>query len=368
MNVPFLDLRAQHAPLKDEILGLWAEILDTAGFVGGPHVAGLEAEFAAACDAKHALAVSNGTEALVVALQGLGIRHGDEVILPANTFFATAEAVWLVGARPRLVDCLPGTWNIDPAAAAAAVNDRTVGIIGVHLYGQPFDADAIAAVAARHNLWWMEDSAQGHLATYKGRKTGSLGHVTGFSFYPGKNLGATGEGGAVTTMDAALARKMKLFRDHGSEVKYHHEIMGTNARLSSVLAAALRVKLRHLPAWTEARRRHAASYQARLQGVPGLRLPEVPAFADPVWHLYVVHVEDREAVAKALGEAGIGTGYHYPVALHLQPAMAYLGHKAGEFPVSEDNAAHCLSLPMFAELTDAQIEHVCTTLRRVVAG
>lgn len=368
MQVPFLDLRAQHAPLKAEILALWSEILDTAGFVGGPHVSGLEAEFAAACDSAHGLAVSNGTEALVVALAGLGVRPGDEVILPANTFFATAEAVALVGATPRLVDCLDGTWNLDPDAAAAAVNDRTVGIIGVHLYGQPCDADAIAAVAERHGLWWMEDSAQGHLATYKGRKTGSLGKVAGFSFYPGKNLGATGEGGAVTTSDPDLARKMRLFRDHGSEVKYHHEIMGTNARLSSVLAAALRVKLRHLPDWTAARRRNAAAYAERLAGVPGLRLPVVPDWADPVWHLYVVHVANREQVASKLNAAGIGTGYHYPVPLHLTPAMAHLGIARGAFPNAEFNAANCLSLPMFAELTLDQIDHVAATLRDAVAA
>ncbi len=368
MNVPFLDLKAQHAPLKDEILAAWSNILDTCGFVNGPHVQGFEAAFAAACGVEHCVTLATGTDALIVPLKALGVGHGDEVILPANTFFATAEGVSQVGGTPVFVDCLPGTWNIDPAAVEAAITPKTVGIVGVHLYGQPFDVDAVQAVADKHGLWVMEDSAQGHLATYKGRKCGSLGVGAGFSFYPGKNLGATGEGGAFTTNDGALAAKIRMLRDHGSSVKYHHELVGFNARLPAVMAAALEIKLRHLPAWTEARRAHAKRYLARIAEIDNVTAPVEAEWADSAWHLFVVHVEEQERVLKALWAADIGAGLHYPTPVHLQPAYAELGHKAGDFPNAEYNASHCLSLPMFAELTEAQIDHVCATLDRVVNG
>lgn len=362
MQVPFLDLKAQHAPIKDEILAAWAEVLDTAGFVGGKHVTGFETEFAAACGTTHAVAVSNGTEALVLALRALGCGPGDEVIIPANTFIATAEAVSIVGAVPVFVDCLRGTWNIDPDAIAPAISPATRGVIGVHLYGQPFDVDACQRVCDQHNLWLMEDNAQGVLATYKGRTTGSLGRMAGTSFYPGKNLGACGEGGAVMTSDGQLDAMVRKLREHGQAAKYYHDVVGTNARLASVQAAALRVKLRHLPEWTAARRHNAARYLANLNHVGGVELPQVADFAEPVWHLFVVHVDNRDAVLGQLQSVGVSAALHYPVACHLQKAYAHLGYTVGRFPNAEFNAAHCLSLPMFPELTEAQIDYVCEQL------
>ncbi|HAN31358.1 MAG TPA: erythromycin biosynthesis sensory transduction protein eryC1 [Myxococcales bacterium] len=368
MNVPFLDLRAQHAPLKEEILAAWSNILDTCGFVNGPHVQGFESAFAKACDVGHAVTLSTGTDALILPLKALGVGPGDEVILPANTFFATAEGVSQVGGTPVFVDCLRDTWNIDPAAISAAVTPRTVGVIGVHLYGQPFDYDAVKAVADKHDLWVMEDSAQGHLATYKGRKCGSLGVGAGFSFYPGKNLGAPGEGGAFTTADEALAAKVRMLRDHGSSKKYHHELVGYNARLPAVMAAALEIKLAHLPRWTQARRHNAKRYLSNLESIANVSAPVEAQWAESAWHLFVVHVDDQSAVLTKLKEAGVGVGMHYPVPVHLQPAYESLGYKLGDFPNAEYNGAHCVSLPMFAELNDSQIDYVCEQLDRAVNG
>ncbi|MBM4344645.1 MAG: DegT/DnrJ/EryC1/StrS family aminotransferase [Deltaproteobacteria bacterium] len=368
MNVPFLDLKAQHAPLRADILAAWGDILDNAGFVGGKYVASLESGLATASGTAHACAVSNGTEALALALRALGVGSGDEVILPGNTFIATAEAVSLCGATPVFVDCLAGTWNLDPAAIGPAVTARTKGVIGVHLYGQPFDVDACQTVCDRHGLWLMEDNAQGILATYKGKPTGGLARVAATSFYPGKNLGACGEGGAVMTSDTALDAAVRRLREHGQAAKYYHDVVGTNARLASIQAAALHVKLPHLPSWTEARRRNARQYLERLSDVPGVRVPEVAAWADPVWHLFVVHVANRDAVLASLQAAGVGAALHYPVPCHLQKAYAHLGHARGRLPHAEYNASHCLSLPMFPELTEAQIDYVCQQLRLAVLG
>ena len=367
MRVPFVDLRPQHALLKQALLDVWGAILDEAAFVGGPRVTGFEEAFAAACGAGEAVAVSSGTDALLLGLVALGVAPGDEVIVPANTFVATVEAVAHAGGRPVLVDCLPGTWNIDPAAVAAAVTPRTRGVLGVHLYGQPFDVDAVAAVCERHGLWLMEDAAQAHLATWEGRPAGSLGRCAAFSFYPGKNLGAPGEGGALVTSDAALADTVRQLRDHGQAQKYRHERVGYNCRMPALIAAALHLKLGHLPAWTEARRRHAAAYVERLSGTPGVELPVEAAGARSAYHLFVVHVRQRDRVLAALQEAGVGAGMHYPIPCHLQPALTHLGYRTGDFPVTERNAARCLSLPMFAELTGEQIAYVSDVLARAVA-
>ncbi len=368
MNVPFLDLKAQHAPIKADILAAWTDILDNAGFVGGKYVTGLESGLTAACGSAHACAVSNGTEALVLAMRALGVGPGDEVIIPGNTFIATAEGVSLCGATPVFVDCLPDTWNLDPAAIGPAVTPRTKGVIGVHLYGQPFDVDGCQAVCDKHGLWLMEDNAQGILATYKGKPTGGLARVSATSFYPGKNLGACGEGGAVMTNDAALDAGVRKLREHGQAAKYYHDVVGTNGRLASVQAAALQVKLPHLPNWTAARRRNASLYLERLQGTPGVRLPAVAPWADPVWHLFVIHVANRDAVLAALQAAGVGAALHYPVPCHLQKAYSHLGYAKGSLPNAEYNASHCLSLPMFPELTEAQISFVCDQVRAVVQG
>lgn len=362
MKVPFLDLKAQHRPLKEEILELWGHILDTAGFVGGEHVTAFEQEFAAACGAQHAVALASGTDALRFALLTKGLRPGDEVITVPNTFIATVEAITQAGGKPAFVDMDPHTYNLDPAGLPAAITPRTKGIVPVHLYGQPADLDPIRAFAKEHGLWVVEDAAQAQLAEYKGRRIGSGGTLAEFSFYPGKNLGACGEAGAVTTDDADAAARIRMLRDHGQSKKYYHEIEGFNGRCDALQAAALRVKLRHLPAWNERRRTRAQRYLERLSGVPGVVLPTVAPGCLPIWHLFVVQVANRDAVQKALKEKGIDTGLHYPVPLHLQKAYQYLGLGVGAYPVSEAYAGRLLSLPMYPELRDEQIDYVCASL------
>jgi dTDP-4-amino-4,6-dideoxygalactose transaminase len=365
--VPFLDLRAQHQPLREEILAVWEQILDDTRFVSGAEVAALEEAFGALHDVDHCIAVSNGTEALVLSLRALGVGPGDEVVVPANTFVATAEAVSLVGASPRFVDCDPVTKNLDTAAAIDALEEPAVrGVIGVHLYGQPAEFDTLVAAATSSGRWAMEDAAQAHGASYHGRPVGGLGRIAGFSFYPGKNLGAPGEGGAVTTNDDELARTVRLLRDHGQSAKYHSEVIGTNARMSELVAAVLNIKLRYLVGWSESRRAAAAMYHERLADLVEVELPAETDRARSVYHLYVIHVPERDRIRQLLGEAGVGTGLHYPVPVHLQPAYAGLGHEPGSFPNAERSAATLLSLPMFPELTESQIDRVCDTLRAAV--
>lgn len=367
MNVPFLDLPQQHAGLKAEILRAWEEIYDTAGFIGGAHVDALEREFAEACEASHCVAVSNGTDALFLILAAMDLGPEDEVIVPANTFIATAEAVSATGARMVFADVLEDTYNLDPAAVEQAITPRTTGIIAVHLYGQPAGMDALQQVADKHGLWLVEDAAQAHLAEYKGKRAGSLGVAAAFSFYPGKNLGACGDAGAVTTNDEALARRIRMLRDHGSEQKYVHQLVGYNARCDALQAAALRVKLRALPDWNEKRRDHAAAYASLLSGNPGVTVPRVADQCLPVWHLYVVQVEDRDRVQSELREQGVSTGLHYPTPLHLQEAYRHLGYERGAFPVTEAYAERLLSLPMFAELQPEQREYVAEKLLSTVS-
>jgi len=368
MQVPFLDLTAQHRHVKDEILNLWREVLDTGCFIGGSHIAALEQEFAAACHCKHALAVSSGTDALMLIFEALGLRPGDEVIVPVNTFIATSEAVSKAGGKVVFVDILPDTYNMDPAAAEAAVTSRTVGIVPVHLYGQMADMDPLMAVAKRHGLWVVEDSAQAHLSEYKGRKAGSMGVAAGFSFYPGKNMGACGDAGAVVTNDSALAEHVAKLRDHGSAKKYHHDFEGYNGRCDALQAAALRVKLSRLPDWNEARRRVAAKYIERLADAEAIVLPHVPDHCLPVWHLFVIQVDKRNGVQECLTKNGIGSGLHYPVPLHMQKAYEHLGLQRGTYPVTEDYTTRLLSLPMFPEMTDNQIDYVCKHLKLATAG
>jgi len=368
MEVPFLDLAAQHAQVKNEILTEWSALLDRAGFIGGAPVAKLEEEFAAACKAKHCVAVSNGTDALFLVYKALGIGQGDEVIVPANTFIATSESISAAGGQVVFADCLPGTYNIDPASVEKAITPRTKGIVAVHLYGQPADFDALNAIARKHNLWIVEDAAQAHLSDYKGRRIGSMGIASTFSFYPGKNMGACGDAGAITTNDAELARRIRILRDHGSEVKYVHIVEGFNMRCDAIQAAALRIKLKHLPKWNESRRRIAARYMERLRGVEDIVLPEVAEGCDPVWHLFIVQVPARDQVQQTMKERGIQTGLHYPVPLHLQEAYEYLGYSEGAFPVAEAGAKRILSLPMYAELSDTQVDYVCDNLIQAVAS
>lgn len=362
-GVPLVDLAAQHAALRDELLAAWSGLLERGAFVAGDEVEAFEREFAAACEVEHCVAVASGTDALVLALRALGVSHGARVIVPANTFFATAEAVSLAGAEPVLVDCDPLTRTISVAAVAAELaSRRAAGVIAVHLYGHPADVDALTELAGAHGAWVIEDAAQAHLARQRGRRAGGLGRLACFSFYPSKNLGATGEGGAVTTADAALADAIRELRHHGQREPNRHVRIGCNARLGELTAAALRIKLRRLEDWTAARRRVAARYERALAGEPRIRLPFTEPWAEPVWHLYAVELPERDAVRADLRERGIGTGVHYPTPIHLQPAYAWLGHRPGAFGAAERSAACELSLPMFAELTGEQVDRVAETL------
>lgn len=362
MQVPFLDLKTPHNELAGEILPLWEDILRNAAFVGGPQVAGFEEEFARACGVAHCVAVNSGTDALRFIFIALGLQPGDEVITVANTFIATTEAITQAGGRPVFVDIDPHTCNIAPDTIAAAITPRTKGIVPVHLYGQTADMDPILDIAQRRGLWVVEDAAQAQLAEYKGRRAGSMGVMAATSFYPGKNLGACGEAGAIMSNDAALAAMVRKIRDHGQAKKYYHDIEGYNGRCDALQAAALRVKLRRLPEWNAARRAAAARYLERLAGMPGVIAPGVADGCLPVWHLFVIQVENRDAVAEALKERGIGTGLHYPVPLHLQEAYRHLGVPEGALPATEACARRLLSLPMFPGLSDAQVDYVCDAL------
>ncbi len=367
MNVPFLDLKAQYLSIQAEITVAMQAVMDATAFAGGPFVAKFEENFAPYCQAPHAVALENGTAALWVPLVCLGIGPGDEVITVPNTFIATAEAITYAGAKPVFVDVIEDTYNMNPALLEAAITPRTKAIIPVHLYGQPADMDPILEIARKHNLYVIEDAAQAHGAEYKGRRCGSMGIAAGFSFYPGKNLGAYGEAGATVTHDADLAQKMRMFRDHGQRQKYYHSMVGFNARMDGLQGAVLDVKLKHLPAWNEARRQHAAQYNALLAGVPGVMTPVEADYAKMVYHIYAVRVQNRDAVLDRLKEKGVFCGIHYPVPLHLQEAYQSLGYKAGDFPVAERCASEQLSLPMFAELTEEQIRYVVDCLKEVVA-
>jgi len=369
VQVPFLDLVAQNRDLRDEILEVWARILDTARYVSGAEVAAFEEEFAEVCGTAHCVAVSSGTDALMLGLRVLGAGPGDRVVLPANTFIATAEAVSNVGAEPLLVDCDPVTRNVDVAAATRALSEPgVVGLIPVHLYGQPADMDPLLTAAEAAGAWVMEDAAQAHLARYKERPAGSLGRIAAFSFYPGKNLGAPGEGGAVTTNDSAAADLLRMLRDHGQSAKYQSRVIGYNSRMMELAAAVLRIKLRHLPAWVEGRRRVAAGYIEGLSDIEGVEAPFEPEWAWSVYHLFVVHTAARDRVKAQLEEAGIGVGLHYPIPIHLQEAYRHLGHSPGDFPNAEANASNGVSLPMFPEMTEDQVDYVCRQLAAAVSG
>lgn len=342
------------------------QVVDRGDFILGEAVERFEAEYADYIGVPYAVGVGSGLEALELALRAHGIGPGDQVIAPANTFIATVLAIMAVGARPVLVDVDPWSYNISPAAASAAVGARTRAIMPVHLYGQPCEVDAILAIARRHNLVVVEDAAQAHGARYRGQRAGSFGHAAGFSFYPSKNLGACGDGGMVVTNDAHVAAKVRLLRNYGQREKYYHSLAGGNSRLDTLHAAVLRIKLPLLDGWNAARRAHAAMYDAMLSAY--LPTPKTSAGVDEhVYHLYVVETEDRDALRRTLQDNDIHTGVHYPVPVHLQEACAGLGYRAGAFPVTEAAAGRVLSLPMYAELTDAQIAHVGSIVSRAVA-
>jgi dTDP-4-amino-4,6-dideoxygalactose transaminase len=343
-------------------------VLRSAAFVGGTEVSAFEQEFARYCEVAEAVAVNSGTDALRFAYIAAGIKPGDEVITVPNTFIATTEALSQAGAKIRFVDVLPGTLLMDPNCVAAAITPRTRGIVPVHLYGMPADLKPLLDLAARGDLWLIEDAAQAHGARYRGRRCGSLGTLAAFSFYPGKNLGACGEGGAIVSNDSnklALTRKL---RDHGQRRKYYHDMEGYNGRLDAIQAAFLRVKLRHLENWNEARRSAAQTYHERLVAIGDVQLLSVPADVEPVYHLYVIRIPERDRVQEFLRSRGIETGLHYPVPLHLQEAYRHLGLGPGSFPVAEQSAREILSLPLFPEITAAQIEYVCDNLAEFFRG
>ena len=362
MTVPFVDLRAQYLSIREEVNRAIARVLDTTAFVLGREVEAFEEAFAEYIGAEFCVGVNSGTAAIQLAVMACGLGPGDEVIVPANTFFATAEGVSTAGASPVFVDADPVSYTIDVSKVEATITSRTRAIMPVHLYGQAADLDPIFAIAARHHLVVIEDAAQAHGSEYKGRRVGALGRAGCFSFYPGKNLGAYGEGGAVVTSDVNVARRVRLLRDHGSERKYYHETIGYNFRLEGIQGAVLGVKLRHLDRWNQLRREHAARY-TQLLGGSGLKLPREMPYARHIYHLYVVQSEERDRLQKRLKESGVQTGIHYPIPIHLQRAYASLGHQAGDFPEAERQAQCVLSLPMFPELSDEHIMRVVESLR-----
>ncbi|HEY0454034.1 DegT/DnrJ/EryC1/StrS family aminotransferase [Actinophytocola sp.] len=367
MTVPFLDLTAPYTELKAELDAATQRVLASGRYLLGPENEAFEAEFAAYCGARECVSVGSGLDAIVLVLRALGIGAGDEVIVPSHTFIATWLAVAATGATPVPVEPDPLTYNVDPAALEAAVTPRTRAIVPVHLYGQPADLDAIGAVAARHGLAVVEDAAQAHGATYKGERIGAR-HVAAFSFYPGKNLGALGDGGAVVTGDADLAAKVRLLRNYGSTVKYHHEVKGTNSRLDELQAALLRAKLAHLDEWNARRSAVAGRYAKELAGLDDLVLPATSAWAEHVWHLYVVRTPDRAGLQDRLTAAGVHTLVHYPIAPHRSAAFGELGLATGTLPLAERFATEVLSLPMGPHLTTEQVDDVVTAVHSALAG
>lgn len=357
MNIPFLDLKAPQAEMREALHAAFTRVLDSGWYIQGEELAKFEQEFAAYCGAQHCIGVANGLDALHLILRAYGIGPGDEVIVPSNTFIATWLAVSHAGARPVPVEPDDATFNIDPAGIEVAITSRTKAIIAVHLYGQPADMDAINVIAARHGLKVIEDAAQAHGARYKGRRTGALGDAAGFSFYPGKNLGALGDGGAVTTNDPVLAERIRMLGNYGSRTKYRNELQGFNSRLDEMQAAFLREKLLRLDDWNARRARIAAIYQERLRG-SALRLPVVPLWAEPVWHLYVVRSKQRDALQAHLTACGIGSLVHYPIPPHLQGAYAADSWREGSWPLSERMHREVLSLPMGPSLSDEEVEEV----------
>ena len=363
--IPFLDLKAQYASIEHEILAAVSETLASAQYVLGKEVAAFEEEFAAYSGGQFGIGVNSGTSALHLALLAADIGPGDEVITVSCTFVATVAAIDYAGAQPVFVDVDPITLNMDPSKLEAAITERTKAIMPVHLHGQPADLDPILDIARRNNLVVIEDAAQAHGAEYKGRRAGSIGDLGCFSFYPGKNLGACGEGGMVVTNNEEYASRIRMLRDWGQERKYHHVYKGFNYRMEGIQGAVLRVKLRHLDAWTEARREHAQSY-TELLADSGIHTPVQADYARHVYHVYAVRIPGRDAIQEALQARGIQTAIHYPIPVHLQKAYTEFGYSEGDLPVTEQAAKELLSLPMFPELTQDQVAEVCEVLREEI--
>lgn len=366
MNVPFLNLRAAHDPLKAEILSAIQQVIESSAFAGGAFVTRFDEEFAAYSRTKYSIGLGTGTEALWLPLLALGVGHGDEVITVPSTFMATAEAITYCGARPVFVDIEENTYTMNPALLEKAISPKTKAIIPVHLFGQTADMDPILEIANRHGIPVIEDACQAHGAEYKGRRAGSIGIAGAFSFYPGKNLGAMGEAGSVTTNDANLKARVETLRDHGQQKKYHHSMIGWNARMDGMQGAILSIKLQHLERGNEARRTNASIYHKLLAGEPNIILPQEAEGRRHVYHLYAIRTPKRDSVIEALAKRSISCGIHYPIPVHLQEAYQSLGLGKGSFPVAERYAQEFVSLPMFPELTQDQIETVATELKLAV--
>ena len=362
MRVPLVDLTAQFGPIKREVMQAIEHVLDEMHLFLGPNMRAFEEEFAAYCDVRNCVTVANGTDALHLALRAAGIGPGDEVITVAHTFFATTEAIVMVGATPVYVDIDPLTYLIDVTQIEAHITQRTRAILPVHLYGQMADMDPIMEIAARHDLVVIEDAAEAHGAEYQGRRAGSIGHLGCFSFYFSKNLGAYGESGAVVTSDPELARRLRLYRDHGSEQRYHHQEFGFNSRMDEIQAAVLRIKLRYLDEWNVQRRAHAATYDRLLAGA-NVGLPVTAPGRSHIYYLYVIRSSDRDGLQRALADREIGTGIHFPIPTHLQTASRALGYREGDLPHTEQAAREVLSIPMYAELTPEQLDWIAASVR-----
>lgn len=359
MNVPFVDLRRQYERIKDEIDKSIEEVLASTAFIQGKAVFDFEDQFSKYCGSKHCVAVNSGTSALMIALMANGIGVDDEVITATNSFIATAEAISLVGAKPVFVDVDSDSFNIDVSKIEEVITDKTKAIIPVHLYGQPADLDEIRRIAKEKGLIVIEDACQAHGAFYKDKRIGSMGNTCCFSFYPGKNLGAFGEGGALVTDDEEIAYRARSIRDHGTQKKYYHEMVGMNARMEGIQGAVLGVKLKYLDEWNEGRIRNAKKYDDHLMVLEDIKIPEIGFDGNSVYHLYVIRNERRDDLLEYLSKFDIATGIHYPIPIHLQKAYEFLDLKKGSFPVSEKLAEEILSLPMFPDLTSDEIEYVC---------
>jgi len=366
MSVPFVDLKAHHAPIRAELDRAIQEVIDSGAFAGGPFVEKFEERFADYCDCQYAVGVGSGTEALWLGLLACGIGQGDEVITVPSTFMATAEAITFAGARPVFVDVDESTYTMDPAGLEAAVSSNTKAIIPVHLFGQPADLDPILRFGREYGLVVIEDACQAHGAEYKGRKVGPLADLGCFSFYPGKNLGAFGEAGAIVTNSFQLQERIRVLRDHGQVRKYHHSAVGWNCRMDGIQAAVLTVKLPYLERGNSLRRGHALQYDSALAGLEEIMTPLQASYAQHVYHIYAIRARERDEIMSLLKEKGIECGVHYPVPIHLQKAYEHLGYKKGTFPISERIAKEFISLPMFPELSEAQTDSVALGVKEVV--
>ncbi len=360
-KIPCLDLKGQHQQVKAEIFEAFERVYENTAFSGGPFVEEFEKAFAAYCGTKYAVGLSNGTVALQLAMQVLGIGAGDEVIIPANTFIASAWGPSHVGATPVFIDCEADTWEIDPAKIEAAITPNTKAVIGVHLYGQPFNIEAVQAICKKHNLFLVEDAAQAQGAKYNGQNIGGFGDIACFSFYPGKNLGACGEAGGITTNNEEYYKHLQSLRNHGSVVRYYHDEIGYNFRMGGLEGASLSIKLKYLDSWNNRRRDIASMYHKGITN-PKIKMQSQPAFADPIYHIFVVTTDEKEAFVKHLADNNIVAAFHYPIPCHLQKAYTHLNYKIGDMPNSEYLAAHCVSLPMYAELSNDDVNTVISVV------